>query len=626
MCKKAWLFFLYILLFLPATIQAQTHSWGAIVLLDEVENSFDRQGHEVWREHMQVQVLNRKGIHDFGEIVIPFSTAFQKLKVLQAMTILPDGSRVEPDKSAYNLVSPPFIMEAPIYSDLKYQTISMPALCPGAVIEYTYEIKTVKPFMKGEFWSSNLFQQYYPVKKVIYRLIVPEDKLPKVVLKHLELTPRKEKKGNKVIFVWEAKDLPAIDTEPNAPPLETLASRIVLSTINDWDKVAKWYMELAKGAFKVNKAIKDKTQELTKGLSTSWEKVKAIYNYVTQNIRYVGIEFGINGYKPHPATQVFRLRYGDCKDHSTLLIAMLRSVGIEAYPVLIPTSEMANLDSTLPMPGAFNHEIVAVKQGNKFIFLDSTAETTPCGELPPSDQGRKVLVIVGNKGIITKTPVFPASSNQACYQGKFKLLANGNLSGQVRLTYTGVYAMFKRYQFIHSTEKERWRDIEKTASTISPGAVVTDIQLSDYKDLNKPEVSVSFHLQDEQFATKTTHLLLFRPPVIIPTHLAREAAAKERKYPYYIGYLMQRQASVKIHLPGGYYTLFVPEEYIYENQVGSIHIYWEKQKNYLVYHSIMQLNQTEVPVELYPALRSLFNQAVKVNQNQVVILKQSGNK
>jgi len=623
MFKKIWLFFLYVIFLLSAIAQAQTHTWGAIVLLDEVENSFDRQGHEIWQEHMQVQVLNRKGIQDFGEIAIPFSTAFQKLKVLQAITILPDGTRVKPDKSAYNLVSPPFIMEAPIYSDLKYQTISMPALCPGAVIEYSYEIKTVKPFMKAEFWSSNLFQQHYPVKKAIYRLIVPEDKLPKVILKHLKLTPKKEKKGKKVIFTWEVTNLPAIDTEPNMPPLETTAGRIVLSTITDWDKVAKWYMELAKNAFKVNKAIKDKTQELIKGLSTPWEKIRAIYNYVSQNIRYVGIEFGINGYKPHPATQIFRLRYGDCKDHSTLLIAMLRSIGIEAYPVLIPTSEVANLDPTLPMPGAFNHEIVAVRLKGKFLFLDSTAETTPCGELPPSDQGRKVLIIVDHKGIITKTPVFPASNNQIHYQGDFKLLGNGNLSGQVRLTYTGVYAMFKRYQFIHSTNKERQRDIEETASTISPGAIITNIQLSDYKDLNKAAVTVSFHLQDKQFATKTAHLLLFHPPVIIPTHLARQVAAKERKYPYYIGYLMQRQARVKIYLPDGYSTLFVPEEYIYKNQVGKIHIFWEEQKGYLVYHSIMELNQTKIPAEFYPALRSLFNQAVKVNQNQIVILKQS---
>lgn len=621
MCKKAWLFFLCLFFLLPAI--AQAHKWGAIVLLDEVEDSFDHQGHEVWREHMQVQVLNRKGIHDFGEIVIPFSTAFQRLKVLQAVTILPDGTRIKPDKSAYHLVSPPFIMEAPIYSDFKYQTISMPALCPGAVIEYTYEIKTIKPFMKGEFWSSDLFQQYYPVKKAVYRLIVPEDKVPLVRLKHLKLVPKKEKRGNKVIFIWRAKDLPAIDTEPNAPPLEALGGRIVLSSIKDWNKVASWYAKLAKGAFKTNRAMRKKVQALTRGLTTPWEKIRAIYNYVAQNIRYVGIELGINGYKPHPATQIFRLRYGDCKDHSTLLIAMLRSVGIEAYPVLIPTSEMPNLDETLPMPGAFDHEIVAVKQGDKFVFLDSTAETTPCGELPPSDQGRKVLVIVGNKGIITKTPVFPASSNQVCYQGEFKLLPNGNLSGCVRLHYTGVYAMFKRYQFIHSTEQEREREIEKTASTISPGAVVTDIQLSDYKDLNKHKVSVGFKLQDEQFATKTTHLLLFHPPVIIPTHLARQVAAKERKYPYHIGYLMQKKANVKIHLPAGYQTLFIPEAYTYKNQVGSIHIYWEKQKNYLIYHSIMQLNKTEVPVSLYSALRSLFDQAVKVNQNQVVILKQS---
>lgn len=85
---------------------------------------------------------------------------------------------------------------------------------------------------------------------------------------------------------------------------------------------------------------------------------------------------------------------------------MLRAVEIDAYPVLIPTSSVSPLDAGLPTPGAFNHEIAAVHLNGKFIFLDSTAETASCGMLPPSDQGRKVLIIDGEKAILAKTPVF----------------------------------------------------------------------------------------------------------------------------------------------------------------------------------------------------------------------------
>ena len=166
--------------FLLNLSQAQTISSGAIILLDNVQDSFDNQGKEKLYSHTRIKVLNQKGIQEFGEVVIPFSTEFERLKVLHAFTLLPDGTKIEPNSKAYNIVSPPFIKNAPIYSDLKYQTISMPALCPGAIIDYAYEIKTIKPYMKGNFWSGNLFQQYYPVKKAIYKLNIPVGKKIKI--------------------------------------------------------------------------------------------------------------------------------------------------------------------------------------------------------------------------------------------------------------------------------------------------------------------------------------------------------------------------------------------------------------------------------------------------------------
>jgi len=623
MRKLSILFLSFILIVLLLNLaQAQTTSKGAIILLDEWRSSFDSQGKEKQYVHIRIKILNRKGIQEFGEVVIPFSTEFERLKVLHAFTLLPNGIKIKPNSKAYNIVSPPFVKNAPIYSDLKYQTISMPALCPEVIIDYAYEIKTIKPYMKGNFWSSNLFQQYYPVKRAVYRLEFPADKSPKIRTKNLIAAPVIEEKKGRKIYTWELRNLPAIDKECSAPPLGEIAAHIAVSSISDWNKVASWYTKLANGAMQPDEAIEKKARELTTGLNNSWQKVEAIYNYVATNIRYVGVEFGISGYKPHPAAQTFRLRYGDCKDHSTLLISMLRAVEIDAYPVLIPTSSVSPLDTGLPTPGVFNHEIAAVHLNGKFIFLDSTAETASCGMLPPSDQGRKVLIIDGEKAILAKTPVFPSSFNQENYRGDFKITGNGALEGQVKFGYSGVYAMFERHRFLYATEREKRQSLEAKASEISPGTSIDDIHISDFHDLNQSEVISSFHLKDNQFATKTAHMLLFHPPVVIYTRLSQQVAAKKHKYSYRIGYRMEKHAHVVITLPDGYVSFFIPENYTYENKIGNFCIRWRKEGEKIIYASVLSLKQAEISSQDYPSLRMLFNNAVKATKNQIIILKQ----
>jgi len=610
-----------LILYLLNLAQAQTASRGAIILLDEWKSSFDDQGREKRHVHIRIKLLNRKGIQEFGEVVIPFSTEFEKLKVLHAFTLLPSGIRINPDSKAYNIVSPPFVKDAPIYSDLKYQTISMPALCPGAIIDYAYE-KTIKPYMKGDFWSSNLFQQYYPVKRAVYQLEFPACRFLKIKKKNLTALPVIKEKNGRKIYTWELEDLPAIDKEHDAPPLEEIAARVSVSSISSWDKVASWYTELSREAMQPDEAIRKEARRLTAGLNSPWQKVEAIYNYVAINIRYVGVEFGINGYKPHPAAQTFRLKYGDCKDHSTLLISMLKAVGIDAYPVLIPTSSVSPLDADLPTPAVFNHEIVAVHLNGKFVFLDSTAETASCGMLPPSDQGRKVLIIDGKRAILAKTPVFPSSFNQENYSGDFKLYGNGALEGQVKFSYSGVYAMFERHRFLYATERERRRFLEAKASEISPGASIENIYISDFHNLIQPEVITSFHLKDNQFATKTAHMLLFHPPVVVYTRLCQQVALRKRRYSYRIGYRMEKHTRAVVTLPNGYVLFFIPESYTYENKVGSFCIRWRKEGKKIIYTSVFSMKQSEVSPRDYPSLRALFNNAVKAMKNQIIILKQ----
>jgi len=619
--KRQLLTAIFLIFLLP--LSAFGKNYGAEILYDRVWVKFFPDGREILREEKAVKILDSRGVKEFGEVVIPFSTEHQKLKVLYAYTVTPDGRKVRPGKKAFNVVYPPFVSEAPIYSDLKYQTISMPAVAPGSVVKYAYQIETFKPYMKNNFWETNYFQDFYPVKEASFTVLVPDGHYYRYKAYHMKEKPHVEHQKNYTVLKWELRDVPPLDRERNMPPYGELAKKVAITSVRSWSEIARWYSDLSREAIEPDNLVRKTTLRITEGKKTLEEKIRAIYNFVAQNIRYVGMEFGINGYKPHRAGEVLRNRYGDCKDHATLLIAMLKVIGVKGYPVLIPTLSKANADPDLPMPTAFNHEIAAIKWKKGLLFLDTTSDYVPFGYLPPSDQGRNSLVVDVSKGDgkLVETPVYPPSSNVEGFRGRFSLSPFGGLKGEFTFNYTGVYGMMERARLSGMTPSQIKRHVEELASKLSPGFDVESFRLSDFKDLNLPYVRIEIRGRDGAYGTRTSHFLLAKFPSPDYSRIVSLVAARERKYPFVIGYKMEKVISSTLELPSGY-TLYVrPENLFFKNRVGSLKLTWKLSGNRLTLNALMVLNRRVVPPEEYPDLRELFNYTVKTLRNQIVVLK-----
>ncbi len=601
--------------------------YGAVILYDHSEVKFFPDGRKIWKEEYAVKITGKKGIKEFGEVVIPFSTEHQRVKILYAYTITPDGKIVKPDKKAFNVVYPPFVSEAPIYSDLKYQTISMPAVTKGAIIKYAFEVETFKPYMKNEFWATNFFQGEYPVKEATFTAYIPKDRYYKFKtynMEEQEATPEKQDEGNFTILKWELHDVPAIEKEPSMPPIGEIAKKVTITSLKSWNQVASWYSELAKEAIEPDKTIIELANKLTSNCKTEDEKIRKIYNFVAQNIRYVGMEFGINGYKPHKASQILKNRYGDCKDHATLLIALLKASGIKGYPVLIPTSSKSNMDKELPIPTAFNHEIAAIRKSDgPFLYMDTTSDFVPFGQIPPSDQGRNVLTVdvEGERGIVEVTPVAPSEENVEGFEGNFRLSYFGKLEGNFSFIYKGVYSIYERARLIGATKRSIKRHVEELASKVSPGFDVKSFKLSNFHDLNVPDVKIEIAGDDRNYGTVTSHLILAKFPTPTYSRIVNLVAPKSRKYPYVVGYKMSKLAKVTLKLPEGYHLYIKPENFYYENRVGSFSIRWEVEKGTVSMESLMLLKKEKISPEEYQDLRDLFNTTVKTLRNQILVLK-----
>ena len=596
---------------------------GAIIMKDIGKTTVFKNFTYTTTEHEQIKILNKRGVNEYCEVVIPYSTEYQNIEILDASTTTPNGEIIKPGPKAINDVTPPFIVSAPIYSDVKYRTITMPGCTPGATIDYKVRITTIKPYMDNNFFDSDNLQTSDPIEVSEYEVSIPKDMKFEYRQYRFNATPAIVAKGDRLVYTWGLKNIPQIIPEQNMPPISDLSNRVAISTVSSWDALAKWYWGLAGDQYGTDKDMDQKIDELTKGLSKTDEKIRAIYNYISMNIRYVGIEFGIEGYKPHKAEDVFRNKYGDCKDHATLLIAMLRHAGVTAYPVLVDTAGIRKMDPTLPSPGQFDHEIIAIPQDNGnggYWFLDSTSDVTNYKDLPPMDQGRDVVVIEKDKAHIVKTPVFPPGKNSISDLRKVKINGDNSLNIDMQLVYSGVYEMFEKSMLRGMKPLQRKSFIESTANEVCPGAVVNDYTISDIYNLNIP-VTISLNFTCQDYVIKAGNLLIVKVPTISMQNLSQLVARDTRTYPLVIGYNFEKANKVTFNIPEGYSIRYMPDNTKFSNKFGNFAVSYKRLEKHLSYNGVLLSDAYSVGPDDYAVIKQLFNNAVITEKNQVVVFE-----
>ena len=166
--------------------------------------------------------------------------------------------------------------------------------------------------------------------------------------------------------------------------------------------------------------MKAKVAELTKGLATDDERIRAIFKFVSQEVRYMGIttETDAPGYEPHDVNTTFENRYGVCRDKAALLVSMLSAAGIPSYPVLINFGD--KLDPEVPSCG-FNHAITAARTADgKYVLMDSTDEST-ADLLPQYLQDKSYIVATPEGETLLTSPVAAASENMLTAREEFSM-------------------------------------------------------------------------------------------------------------------------------------------------------------------------------------------------------------
>lgn len=615
-----------------ATLPDHSKDAKAIVLLEDRLITVQPDGRAVERRRDVVKILRPQG-REYAKPMAWFSKD-EKLLSFHIWSIGPDGHQYTMKDTEYQEIGAEG--GGLLYEDERARVASPPGADPGGVVACEFE-RQIRPYMSEETWG---FQQTIPLVHSVFEIDLPPGWSHLAVwFKHDSIQPTEVTPGH---FRWEATNIPEINLTdvPLAPSEPSLAARMVVhysaQTLPQgdalWAKIGNWYEDLAAPRSEGTSDIAAKSRSLVAPDADFTLRIQKVAKFLQEEIRYVGIEIGIGGWQPHAATDVYRNRYGDCKDKATLLIAMLDAVGIRATWVLVDTHR-GFIDPRVPSVDG-NHAIAAIEipkgyddpslkavvaahTGTRYLIFDPTNPYVSIGLLPEYLQGGYGILVAGRDSQVIELPILKPDSDTTTRAAKFDLDAEGTLKGSVTVTRSGASAWGLREFYAMSSDKEQRENLEQSLRRDFSSFTVGSQSVQHVRDLNQ-QLSLEYEVTATSYAKPAGSLLLLRPRVVGSD--VEQLNDKPRKYPIQFDVLGEWKDDFDVRIPVGYAIDEVPDPVNVDVGFASYRSEVKIDGNTLHYSREYVLKKLDLDPDQYAALKK-FEAEVNTDENRSAVLK-----
>jgi len=338
----------------------------------------------------RVRVLDYTEALRWSEVSFGYSPSRERIQILYLRIQKKDGTVVNVDTNRGPKPRGIFREGGMPGFDYADKRVAVPALSPGDALEYDVETIFPTALAPGQFWQTYSFQA---VPDEELEVNIPSARLVKVKTKLAVEGTVGEENGRR-IYRWKcSRLLSEPDTQGGTKNhSEKEIPDVQVSSFATWEEVGRWYADMEKSRRVPSPEVRAKADELTEGLTSNFDKVRALYNFVSKKVRYLSlVSLGIGGYEPHSAREVLQTRYGDCKDKDTLLAALLEAEGLRTSSVLM--NPLRELDPDVPSPWPFTHVITMLPLGKDEIWMDTSTPFLPFRTLPYQLRHTKGLAI-----------------------------------------------------------------------------------------------------------------------------------------------------------------------------------------------------------------------------------------
>ncbi len=592
---------------------------SAVVLLDEAEMdvlSGSQLPLSIFERHRIVKVLSRRGFR-YANVVIPYDSK-STVEKIRARTISPDGRITVLDPADIYDISlyPQYVW----YSDQRAKIFALPNVEVGSVLEYRYTM-TIGNLT---FWHSWLFQDDDPVLLSRFKLVSPAEWDVEYKVYGLNVEPKVQKapKGFRSTYVWEARDVAPLKPEFGMPPLRECAARLAIAPagMKSWRDVGEWYGKLAGPQMEANEAIRKLANRLTRDATTDREKLRRLYEWVRDQVRYIAVEIGIGGFRPHPAAEVLRHRYGDCKDMATLLCTLAQEAGLDVRQAILSTWQNGRPDTSLHSQLQFNH-VIAVARGvdSTDVWMDPTEKGCPFGKLPWYDQGLPALVVCqdGQAELVT-TPAEPPDSNRLVLRWVADLDSSGGALVRGSLSLRGAQAseLREQYQLMSDEAKRVW--LETSLAARCSGAELQRFSVEGLDPVRDP-LRIQYTFRTSTFAAAETGRLTIFPGQFTGFDLPDLFRPRERRFPVRFRFGSWTELDLTLHLPRGFWPVEPQTRDSVRSDFGLGRWEWSTCGNTLRLQFTYRLSGRDVRPKDYPRFRE-FLEAIRTRNLRPVVL------
>ncbi|WP_161889622.1 DUF3857 domain-containing protein [Pontibacter russatus] len=406
------------------------------------------------------KLTTEEGVQNLSELNISFDPHYEQLQLHQVV-VWRNGEPINQlDLDRVKVLQREQGMEQGIYDESLTAVLVLEDVRVGDVVAYSFTIKGGNPVFGGKFFSSFNLQGYDPMDELLVRLVAPQDRTIHYKLYRTDKKPGVATANGHTTYTWHLKDLPATPVDDETPSWFDPYPGVYLSEYSSWEEVAQWALPLYEGHEKPGKALQAKIDSISSAYGSDEARLEAALRFVQDEVRYLGFEAGIGGFKPRSPSAVYAQRFGDCKDKALLLCTMLRQMNIRASPALV-NSTSAHIHNQLPSPQAFNHCIVRVELlGGQAYWYDATIskQRGDYKSIHLPNYGKALVIAPHTKDLADVAPPATDEPHVSAQEIYYMDGTESPVTLEVRTAYTGSEADYQRSYFATTSLK----DIEKS--------------------------------------------------------------------------------------------------------------------------------------------------------------------
>jgi transglutaminase-like putative cysteine protease len=566
----------------------QYPDFNELVLNDSQTYNFSIENNKlkvIQDNHYESVILNENGIQSNKE---SFSySELVKLQSYDAYSVIYDNAKERKIKvTQTNEIQSG--QSSVFYDDVKERQLIFPNLEAGAKKVYNYQTEFVDPFLLHKF----LFGSHLPVKNSSLEIGTEKNinigyKIFNDPSNSIQFS-RTEKKG-KWIYKWTLKDVKPIKFEGNTPGFLYMVPHInvyikdytvnnnKVEVLDDVKKLYAYYKGFTKNLNQTeDPALKAISLQITENLTLDDDKVKAIFYWVKDNIKYIAFENGYEGFIPREASLIHERKFGDCKDMASIITAMAKYANVKnVFISWIGTREIPYSYDELPTPAVDNHMIALYKKGEEYIFLDATDKETLYGIPTAFIQGKEALYGEGDSYKIIPVPIVPAERNEILEQVKLKI-EKDKLVGFGKIEFNGYNRSRILLRIGDATNKTRFEMIKSLVLKGNNKFNLKDYTEENIKNRDKPyQINYNFDLGNYIVKVdKEIYVNLF-----LDKPLEKVIIEKDRSAKFEFEHLNYINAQYELDIPLNYMVKYLPKNFSLDNDYIKADIVYEVKNN-----------------------------------------------